>query len=311
MKCACSRPRFEERAASPRRQPGPDRGRGAPLARAGLRARLALPRLPHRQRLPLLRPRRPRHGPGLRRVQRRLARLAAAEALPGARVLGERRPRLGPLRPRRPLQHGRARHDRQPADRRRLALQVPRARPRIASARTTGSRSSRRATSTSASDWEGERCFLWAEGTVRQEIVYGENLLLTRRYEAEVGRSSFTLRDVVRNDGFYPTPHQLLYHFNIGYPVVDDGAELLASVTGDVPGSIFEDDAGPSERYRQFSGPGEGVLRRGLRDPDGDRTATAGSRPRSSTAASRGSTAGSASTSATTRRRCRSTSSGG
>jgi hypothetical protein len=40
--------------------------------------------------------------------------------------------------------------------------------------------------------WEGERCFLWAEGTVRQEIVYGENLLLTRRYETEVGTSSST-----------------------------------------------------------------------------------------------------------------------
>ena len=80
--------------------------------------------------------------------------------------------------------------------------------------------------------WEDERCVLWAEGTVRQEIVYGENLLLTRRYEAEVGGSTFRIRDVVRNDGFYPTPHQLLYHFNIGYPVVDEGAELLASVTG-------------------------------------------------------------------------------
>lgn len=103
--------------------------------------------------------------------------------------------------------------------------------------------------------WEGERCFLWAEGTVRQEIVYGENLLLTRRYETEIGASSFTLRDVVRNDGFYPTPHQLLYHFNIGYPIVDDGAELLAAVAGPVPGSIFEEAAGPSDRYRAFCAP--------------------------------------------------------
>jgi Domain of unknown function (DUF4432) len=115
--------------------------------------------------------------------------------------------------------------------------------------------------------WEGERCFLWAEGTVRQEIVYGENLLLTRRYEAEVGKSSFTLRDVVRNDGFYPTPHQLLYHFNIGYPVVDDGAELLAAVTGDVPGSIFEDETGPSHRYRQFSGPEKEFFAEGYEIP--------------------------------------------
>ncbi len=103
--------------------------------------------------------------------------------------------------------------------------------------------------------WDGERCFLWAEGTVRQEIVYGENLLLTRRYEAELGTSTFSIRDVVRNDGFYPTPHQLLYHFNVGYPVLDDGAELLASVTGEVGGSIFDTERGPDERYRMFTGP--------------------------------------------------------
>ncbi len=70
-----------------------------------------------------------------------------------------------------------------------------------------------------------------------------------------MGTSSFTLRDVVRNDGFYPTPHQLLYHFNIGYPVVDDGAELLATVSGPVAGSIFADDQGTTERYRSFSAP--------------------------------------------------------
>jgi Domain of unknown function (DUF4432) len=115
--------------------------------------------------------------------------------------------------------------------------------------------------------WEGERCFLWAEGTVRQEIVYGENLLLRRRYEAELGASSFTLRDVVRNDGFYPTPHQLLYHFNIGYPVVDEGAELLASVSGEVGGSIFDEEAGAADRYRSFSGPEPGFFAEGYEIP--------------------------------------------
>ena len=115
--------------------------------------------------------------------------------------------------------------------------------------------------------WDGERCVLWAEGAVRQEIVYGENLLLTRRYEAELGGSSFTLRDVVRNDGYYPTPHQLLYHFNIGYPVVDDGAELLVSPAGEVPGSMFEDDEGSSERYRLFSGPEKEFFAEGYEIP--------------------------------------------
>jgi hypothetical protein len=115
--------------------------------------------------------------------------------------------------------------------------------------------------------WDGERCFLWAEGSVRQEIAYGENLLLTRRYEAELGASSFTIRDVVRNDGFYATPHQLLYHFNIGYPVVDDGAELLASVTGDVPGSIFAEEQDAGDRYRRFSGPQKEFFAEGYEIP--------------------------------------------
>jgi hypothetical protein len=79
--------------------------------------------------------------------------------------------------------------------------------------------------------WDGDRCTLWAEGTVRQEIAYGEHLTLQRRYETELGASSFRISDVVTNEGFFPTPHQLLYHFNLGFPVVDEGSEVLAAVT--------------------------------------------------------------------------------
>lgn len=75
--------------------------------------------------------------------------------------------------------------------------------------------------------WDGDECVLWAEGIVHEEVAYGENLSVTRRYEANLGGKSFRLRDIVRNDGFNTTPHQLLYHFNIGFPIVDDGAELL------------------------------------------------------------------------------------
>jgi hypothetical protein len=79
--------------------------------------------------------------------------------------------------------------------------------------------------------WQGDRCSLWAEGEVHQDIAYGENLTLTRRFETEIGASSFKLMDRVSNDGYFSTPHQLLYHFNIGFPIVDDGSEVLAAVT--------------------------------------------------------------------------------
>ena len=35
--------------------------------------------------------------------------------------------------------------------------------------------------------WEGDRCVLWAEGIVHQATVFGEDLRLYRRIEADVG----------------------------------------------------------------------------------------------------------------------------
>ena len=77
-------------------------------------------------------------------------------------------------------------------------------------------------------EWRGERCVLYCEGVVKQVAVFGEHLILTRRYEAEVGSSSFTVRDRIRNHGFSVTPHMLLYHINLGFPLLDEGARFVA-----------------------------------------------------------------------------------
>lgn len=76
-------------------------------------------------------------------------------------------------------------------------------------------------------EWRGDRCVLFCEGIVKQAAVFGENLVLTRRYETEVGASFFTVRDCIRNCGFSTTPHMLLYHTNIGFPLLDAGAEFV------------------------------------------------------------------------------------
>jgi hypothetical protein len=75
--------------------------------------------------------------------------------------------------------------------------------------------------------WEGDDCVLWAEGEVLQASVFGEHLLLRRRIEARVGESSLRIHDEVENAGFDRTPHMLLYHINVGFPVADEGAEVL------------------------------------------------------------------------------------
>lgn len=78
--------------------------------------------------------------------------------------------------------------------------------------------------------WDGDRCTLWAEGIVQQSVVFGEDLHLIRRIEADVGGNEIRLTDRVVNHGFYKTPHMYCYHINVAHPVLDAGSRYLAPI---------------------------------------------------------------------------------
>jgi hypothetical protein len=65
-------------------------------------------------------------------------------------------------------------------------------------------------------------------GRVRQSRVFGENLSVTRRITTALGENAITVRDTVANCGYAPAPFMLLYHINLGWPLVDSGAVLDA-----------------------------------------------------------------------------------
>lgn len=112
--------------------------------------------------------------------------------------------------------------------------------------------------------WDGDNCVLWAEGLVRQEIAYGEHLSLARRYETELGATSFRVVDVVTNEGWFPTPHQVLYHFNIGFPVVSAGAEVVAAAEDPEDLSFSTTEAAkPTSRWRTVTDPEVGFTHEG------------------------------------------------
>ncbi|RST86407.1 DUF4432 family protein [Aquibium carbonis] len=104
--------------------------------------------------------------------------------------------------------------------------------------------------------WEGDRCVLWAEGVVQQSTVFGEDLHLRRRIEADVGGSEIRVRDTVVNHGFLRTPHMYFYHVNVSHPLVDEGSRYVAPVR-DV---VWAAHAGEAYRaqdvgYRRLPGP--------------------------------------------------------
>lgn len=113
--------------------------------------------------------------------------------------------------------------------------------------------------------WDGDRCLLWADGVVHQDIAYGENLSLARSYQTEIGASSLQMVDTVTNDGWFDTPHQMLYHFNIGFPIVDEGAEVLAAVIEEPADMSFTTSEAPksTSRWRSATAPVPGFTHEG------------------------------------------------
>lgn len=76
-------------------------------------------------------------------------------------------------------------------------------------------------------EWQGGEYVLQVRGTMRETVVFGENLTLTRTVSTALGKRSFTINDTVTNEGFKPTRYQLLYHCNIGWPAVDEGSIVI------------------------------------------------------------------------------------
>ena len=106
--------------------------------------------------------------------------------------------------------------------------------------------------------WDGDTCVLWCEGVVQQAAVFGENLHLVRRIEAEIGSDEIRLTDRVVNQGFYPTPHMFCYHINIGHPLLAEGARYVAPVRDVVwAAHAGEDYRRQGVGYRRLVGPQE------------------------------------------------------
>ena len=79
-------------------------------------------------------------------------------------------------------------------------------------------------------DWDGDEYVLRARGRMKQVSFHGEYLQLTREITAKLGENRFTIHDVVENLAGRPEAHMILYHFNVGFPLLDEGSRLEVDV---------------------------------------------------------------------------------
>lgn len=75
-------------------------------------------------------------------------------------------------------------------------------------------------------NWWEENGELHIKATVRDASLFGKTLILEREYIVPIFGNKLILRDKVTNLGVAETPIQMLYHFNVGYPLLDENTVL-------------------------------------------------------------------------------------
>jgi hypothetical protein len=75
-------------------------------------------------------------------------------------------------------------------------------------------------------DEDAETPVLWAEGEIVQSMTFLGVLRLRRRITMPLGGTSLSIRDRIDNVGPFTSTHMMLYHFNLGHPLVAEGTRI-------------------------------------------------------------------------------------
>lgn len=104
-------------------------------------------------------------------------------------------------------------------------------------------------------EWIGEEFVMTIKGEMRQSALFGENVLLKRQIQTHLGARKVQILDVVENQGYEPVPVMMLYHCNIGFPILNAGSVLLETANAKI--APLSSDIPPGE-YNAFQPPTPG-----------------------------------------------------
>lgn len=83
--------------------------------------------------------------------------------------------------------------------------------------------------------WQGDDYKICIHGEMREAELFGENMVLRRRIETTLGGKSIVIRDEIENQSFRSEPMLLLYHFNLGFPLLTEQAQLILPTSSVTP----------------------------------------------------------------------------
>ncbi len=79
-------------------------------------------------------------------------------------------------------------------------------------------------------------------GEMEQTSLFGDKLVLRRTIKTAISSGTVEVNDVIKNIGYKDAGYCLLYHTNIGYPMLDSCAKFYAPLTATRGYSQFDDE---------------------------------------------------------------------
>ena len=65
---------------------------------------------------------------------------------------------------------------------------------------------------------------------IRNAELFGKNLLIRREITTKIGSDTINLCDQLINESYRDEEYCVLYHFNVGYPMLDNGGKVIADI---------------------------------------------------------------------------------
>jgi len=74
--------------------------------------------------------------------------------------------------------------------------------------------------------WEGNDYIVGAKGEMRDCGLFFENIVLRREIYSKLGEKKIYIKDEIENESVYEAPFMLMYHVNVGFPVLGKDAKV-------------------------------------------------------------------------------------
>lgn len=106
------------------------------------------------------------------------------------------------------------------------------------------------------SEWIGDDYHIKIRGVIEEGHMFGNKLRLEREITTIQGQNRLIITDKVTNFGNKPSPFTILYHMNLGYPLLSEDAELIIDPARTLP----RDDSAASgiNEFKKFIKPQAG-----------------------------------------------------